>query len=120
MDIAAFFRIYRLWDFTGKPAGVPIWKVWVPLYSDFTLFKITSGIEQLFLIPLFGGCIPAVGTVVVILARVFLAVAVMYAYGSSWPFAILHFVIPPVAELILGVNKNPYVGPEPIRQKLHF
>ena len=106
--------------FLFKKAGVPGWKAWIPFYSDYTLFKLTSGIGWLFLVPLLGMCIPLVGPIVVILARVFLAAAVVYAYGSGWPFAVLYFVVPPVAELILGVNKSPYVGPEFLRQRLHL
>lgn len=106
--------------FLFRKAGIAGWKAWIPVYSDYTLFKLTTGCGWLFFVWILACFIPFAGAFAAILGRVFLAVAVMYAYGESWIIGVLYFFASPVAELIIGLNRSTYVGSGPIREKFHF
>ena len=104
----AFCCIGRMRMF--QKAGVPGWKAWVPVYSDYVLCKITMGRGWYFLF----GLIP----VLVPVMRIVYAIEVTLSYGQSVLFGVLYVFLPNVAELILGFGDASYCGSQDLDRQV--
>lgn len=129
--IAWLIAIIAMWKIFKK-AGEPGWKVLIPVYNTYTLYKIIglSFWKWLFFPGLFIGFLSAasgyfvgvsdeyifmssilssIGFVIEIVILVKFASAFAKAYGKSKPFAVGLFFFPTLFQLILGYGSAKYV-----------
>ncbi len=100
--VFVIFNIIAGWKVFEK-AGEPGWKIFIPFYNTYTLFRIAgrNGWGVLLLL------IPLVNIVVSIMVMLDLA----KHYGKSTAFGIFGLIIfQPIGMLILGFGDTKYVG----------
>lgn len=84
-------------------AGIAGWKVLIPIYNGYLLYKLVFGNGWLFLLNL----IPFVGYVLPCVVEFKLA----KAFGKGTGFAILSLFFSPITRMILAFGDSEYVGP---------
>lgn len=93
-----------------QKAGVPGWKAWIPLYSDYVLCAITMGRGWYFVF----GLIPLLMPIM----RAVYALEVTLSYGQGVLFGVLYFFLPQVAELVAGFGGARYCGSQDLERQL--
>ncbi len=107
-------------------AGEKGWKSLIPLYSDYTEFKIVwetkwfwfmllgAVLASLFLVPVVGPTLSVGGYIFIMVLSVVYAMQIAKAYGQDNGFAIGLMIFGLVFRIFLAYNKDiVYVGPQP-------
>lgn len=92
------------WWKTFEKAGEPGWAAIVPLYNEYTLFKLAWGNGWLFLLLL----IPVVNVVIQIIVTIKLG----KAFGKSTLFILGLIFLAPFFTIALGFDDSTYLGPQ--------
>lgn len=92
-----------------QKAGEEGWKAWVPLYSDFTLCRLTMGNGWYFAAGLIS-CAGMGGWLFGRLVQGVYAVEVALSYKREIWVGVLYFFCPWICEMVLGFGNSPYLG----------
>lgn len=100
------FNIIAAWKIFVK-AGEKGWKIFIPIYNLYILFKIAWGDGLLFLLLL----IPFINLIIPIILMIKLA----KSFGQGGGFACGLIFLQPIFTIILGFGRYEYVGPNGVK-----
>ncbi len=92
-----------------EKAGEEGWKAWIPLYSDFTLCRLTMGNGWYFAAGLIS-CAGIAGWVFGRFMQAVYAVEVALSYKKEIWAGVLYFFCPWICEMVLGFGDSVYLG----------
>lgn len=115
--IFGILNIIGLWKILEK-AGKPGWAALIPFYGQYLLCEVVGVTPWWIAVVLLSGFVPYLGDKITFAAAIYFSVLLNFglarAFGKDDSFAFGLFFLSPIFYLILGMNKDTYLGPNPI------
>lgn len=106
--VLSLLMLIGMWKIFSK-AGIAGWKVLIPFYNTYLVFKLGFGHGWLFLTVL----IPYIGPIMAVLAFFYLSAS----FGKKIGFSVCFMLFPYIFMPILGFSEDPYNGPYAQRKR---